>query len=80
NPGAGLPARLKRMTAGHYDKPSWALSMARKDTQLFLDAARQGGTTLTVIPAIASEMDRWIKKGHGGDDWTVIAKDALVIK
>jgi 3-hydroxyisobutyrate dehydrogenase len=77
NPGAMLPARLKRMTAGTYDKPSWALSMARKDTQLFIDAAKQGGTTLTVIPAIAEEMDRWIKKGHGNDDWTVIAKDAI---
>jgi 3-hydroxyisobutyrate dehydrogenase len=78
NPGAGLPTRLKRMTSGQYDKPSWALSMARKDTQLFIDAARQGGATLTVIPAIATEMDRWIKKGHGGDDWSVIAKDALM--
>jgi 3-hydroxyisobutyrate dehydrogenase len=77
NPGAMLPARLKRMTAGTYDKPSWTLSMARKDTQLFIDAAKKGGTTLTVIPAIAEEMDRWIKKGHGNDDWTVIAKDAI---
>jgi hypothetical protein len=22
-------------------------------------------------------MDRFIARGHGGDDWTVIAKDAL---
>ena len=76
NPGAMLPARLKRMTNGHYDSPSWELNMARKDTQLFMNAAAQGGTTLAVIPAIAVEMDRWIKKGHGNDDWTVIAKDA----
>jgi 3-hydroxyisobutyrate dehydrogenase len=77
NPGAMLPARLKRMTAGTYDKPSWELNMARKDTQLFLDAAAQGGTKLTVVPAIAAEMDRWIAKGHGNDDWTVIGKDAI---
>jgi 3-hydroxyisobutyrate dehydrogenase len=64
------------MTAGNYDKPSWELNMARKDTQLFMDAARQGHTNLAVIPAIAAEMDRWIEKGHGNDDWTVIAKDA----
>ncbi|MEJ0106751.1 MAG: hypothetical protein WDO19_31240 [Bacteroidota bacterium] len=49
--------------------------MARKDTGLFIDAAQQGGTKLTVIPAIAELMDYWIKKGHGGDDWTMIAKD-----
>jgi 3-hydroxyisobutyrate dehydrogenase len=76
NPGAMLPARLKRMTSGDYSSPSWELNMARKDTRLFLEAARQGGATLAVIPAIATEMDRWIQKGHGGDDWTVIAKDA----
>jgi 3-hydroxyisobutyrate dehydrogenase len=78
NPGASLPARLKRVATGNYDKPSWELNMARKDTQLFLDTARQGGTNLAVIPAIAAEMDRWIKKGHGKDDWSVIAKDATL--
>jgi 3-hydroxyisobutyrate dehydrogenase len=39
--------------------------------------AKDGGTQLTLIPAIASEMDRWIEKGHGDDDWTVIAKNSL---
>ncbi|AXY73001.1 NAD(P)-dependent oxidoreductase [Paraflavitalea soli] len=77
NPGAMLPARLKRMTAGTYDKPSWELSMARKDTQLFLDSAAKGGTQLAIVPAIAAEMDRWIAKGHGNDDWTVIGKDSI---
>jgi len=77
NPGALLPARLKRMTQGDYSKPSWELNMARKDTQLFIDATRQAGITLTSIPAIAGLMDQWIAKGHGNNDWTVIAKDAL---
>jgi 3-hydroxyisobutyrate dehydrogenase len=40
-----------------------------------MEAADRGGTLLAVIPAIAEEMDRWIDKGHGKDDWTVIAKD-----
>lgn len=77
NPGAMLPARLKRMTSASYDKPSWELNMARKDTQLFINAAKNGGTQLAVIPAIAKEMDKWIEKGHGSDDWTVIAKDSI---
>lgn len=77
NPAAMLPARLKRMTSGTYDKPSWELNMARKDTQLFLDAAALGGTKLAIVPAIATEMDRWIERGHGHDDWTVIGKDAI---
>jgi 3-hydroxyisobutyrate dehydrogenase len=77
NPGAMLPARLKRMTQGDYTKPSWELNMARKDTQLFIEATQQAGITLTAIPAIAGLMDHWIEKGYGNNDWTVIAKDAL---
>jgi 3-hydroxyisobutyrate dehydrogenase len=77
NPGAMLPARLKRMTSGSYDKPSWELNMARKDTGLFIQAAEQKGIPLAVIPAIAAEMDRWIKKGHGNEDWTVIGSGSL---
>jgi 3-hydroxyisobutyrate dehydrogenase len=78
NPAVLLPGRLKRMTSGNYSNPSWELSMARKDTGLFLREAQKGGVTLAVIPAIAAEMDRWIAKGHGNDDWTVIAKGSLV--
>jgi 3-hydroxyisobutyrate dehydrogenase len=77
NPGTMLPARLKRMTSGSYDKPSWELSMARKDTGLFIQAAESKNISLAVMPAIAAEMDRWIQKGHGGEDWTVIGSGAL---
>lgn len=77
NPGAMLPARLKRMTAGTFDKPSWELDMARKDAGLMMNEAQQAGIPLVVLPAIAAEMDRWIADGHGKSDWTVIAKDNL---
>ena len=77
NPGAMLPNRLKRMTSGDYTQPSWELEMARKDTRLFLEAAQRGGVTLAVIPGVAAEMDRWIARGFGKNDWTVIAKDAV---
>ncbi|HVU57234.1 MAG TPA: NAD(P)-dependent oxidoreductase [Puia sp.] len=77
NPGAMLPARMKRMTSGSYDKPSWELNMARKDTGLFIAAAENKNIHLAVIPAIAAEMDRWIDKGHGSEDWTVIGSGAL---
>jgi len=78
NPAVLLPNRMKRMTSGNYSSPSWELSMARKDTGLFLQEAKKSGVTLAIIPAVAAEMDRWIAKGHGGDDWTVIAKGSLV--
>ena len=77
NPGGALPARLQRMTSGNYSSPSWELSMARKDTQLFMDAAKKSDVKLAILPAIAAEMDRWIEKGHGNDDWTVIGKDSI---
>src|SRR5260221_6555254 len=32
NPGAMMPARLKRITEGNFKQPSWDLNMARKDT------------------------------------------------
>jgi len=76
NPGTSLLARLKRMTADDFTKPSWNLNMARKDVRLFIEAAEQGRTDLAIIPAIAALMDRWIEKGHGNDDWTVIGKNA----
>ncbi|MDB5278048.1 MAG: NAD(P)-dependent oxidoreductase [Ferruginibacter sp.] len=77
NPGVGVPARLKKITEGNFNEPSWELNMARKDAGLMMDAASQASTTLTVIPAIATVMDQWIAKGHGSDDWSVIAKDSL---
>jgi 3-hydroxyisobutyrate dehydrogenase len=77
NPGITVPARLQKMTTGKFDEPSWELNMARKDAGLMLQAAHERGIKLAVMPAIASLMDQWIDKGHGADDWSVIAKDHL---
>jgi 3-hydroxyisobutyrate dehydrogenase len=77
NPGAMVPARLKRIAEAQFDEPSWELNMARKDAGLMLSAAKEGGTDLAIIPAIAAVMDEWIAKGHGNKDWNVIAKDGL---
>jgi len=77
NPGAAVEARLRKMTGGSYGEPSWELAMARKDAGLMMAAAQAGGSPLSVIPAIAAEMDRWIERGHGSDDWTVIARDHI---
>jgi len=77
NPGAVVLSRIKRITTGDYRKPSWELNMARKDARLMMEGAKQGGSDLTVIPAMAALMDQWIDKGHGNDDWTVIAHDNI---
>jgi 3-hydroxyisobutyrate dehydrogenase len=77
NPAASMGPRVKRILEGDYAHPSWELAMARKDARLMLEAAEKGGKSLTLVPAIAKVMDRWIQQGHAQDDWTIIAKDAL---
>jgi 3-hydroxyisobutyrate dehydrogenase len=77
NPGVTIPARLKRMTEQAFADPSWELRMARKDARLMIDAASDAGVPLAVLPAIAARMDAVIAEGHGAEDWTVIAQDAV---
>ncbi|MDB4937347.1 MAG: 2-hydroxy-3-oxopropionate reductase [Labilithrix sp.] len=77
NPGATIGARMKRMTDAKFSEPSWELSMARKDARLMLEEAARAKVPLAVLPSIAARMDAVIAEGHGSDDWTVIAKDAL---
>ncbi len=77
NPGTSVGARVKRVLEGDFAHASWELSMARKDARLMMEEAQRGGRTLAVLPALASEMDRWIARGHASDDWTVIAKESI---
>jgi 3-hydroxyisobutyrate dehydrogenase len=77
NPGALLPARLKRILKAKHDEPSWELQMARKDARLMMEEADKSSQHLTAIPAIANEMDKWIAQGNAHKDWTVITKDNL---
>ena len=73
NPAAMMPQRLKKISEGNFSKPSWELEMARKDAGLMMKAAKEKNTKLAVIPAIVKTMDKFIEKGHGKDDWSVIA-------
>ena len=75
NPGTMIPVRVERMTTQNFSQPSWELNMARKDARLMIEETDNGKAALTVTPVIAAEMDKWIARGHGSDDWTVIAKD-----
>lgn len=77
NPGAMVPARLKRMVDAQYNDPSWELNMARKDAELMLSAANEAGVKLAVVPGIAAVMDEFIAKGFGSSDWVVIGKEGL---
>ncbi len=55
--------------------PSFELAMARKDLGLMLQTA--GARPLAVLPGMAARMDQLIAAGHGADDVTVLARDAL---
>lgn len=55
---------------------SFELAMARKDVRLMLETA--GDRPLAVLPGVAARMDQLISAGHGSDDTTVLAIDALV--
>jgi 3-hydroxyisobutyrate dehydrogenase len=77
NPGVTIASRIKRMVDASFADPSWELTMARKDARLIMEAASAAGVPLAVLPAIAARMDAVIAEGHGAEDWTVIAKDAV---
>lgn len=42
-----------------------------------LAEGERAGTALQMLQGIAATMDRFVERGHGHEDWTVIAKDAL---
>lgn len=77
NPGLSVQPRAKRMFSGEYENPSWELKMARKDARLILEAADQNNLPLKFLPAIATEMDRFIAAGDGEHDWTVLGRELL---
>jgi 3-hydroxyisobutyrate dehydrogenase-like beta-hydroxyacid dehydrogenase len=55
--------------------PSFELSMARKDVKLMIEAA--GDRPLAALPSLAARMDALIAAGHGGEDFAVLAIDAV---
>ncbi len=76
NPAGTLGVRGKAMAAGDY-RASFELAMARKDVQLMLDAAAEGGETLHMLPAIAARMDTLLDAGHASRDFAVLAVDTI---
>ncbi|HEX9721219.1 MAG TPA: NAD(P)-dependent oxidoreductase [Ramlibacter sp.] len=55
--------------------PSFELAMARKDVRLMLETA--GGRPMAALPAVAARMDELIASGHGAQDASVLAIDAV---
>lgn len=74
NPAGTVQLRGARMAQGDFT-PSFALTMARKDVRLMLEAA--GDLPLAVLPCVAARMDQRIAAGRGGDDLAVLAAEAI---
>ena len=74
NPGQMLPARAARIESGDVTKPSFEVSMARKDVRLMIEEARRGGLELFVMPGVAAMYDAAIARGEGALDSAVAAR------
>ncbi len=71
---AMVAGRGMNMAKGNFT-PSFELIMARKDVRLMLETA--GDRPMAALPAIAARMDQLIAAGHGAQDATVLAVDAV---
>lgn len=75
NPTAVSQARIRKISSKTFDQPSWELSMARKDARLMMEQSGSTKHELIVVPAVAARMDKWIEKGFGANDWTILASE-----
>jgi 3-hydroxyisobutyrate dehydrogenase-like beta-hydroxyacid dehydrogenase len=69
-----VAGRGANMAKGNFT-PTFELAMARKDLRLMLETA--GDRPMAALPAIAARMDQLIAAGHGAEDPSVLAIDAV---
>src|SRR5262245_54732351 len=74
-PGNVIKARGEKMARGDFDG-TFALTMARKDLRLMIEAA--GGQPMVVLPGIAARWDVAISQGLGNKDIGVIAAPVVL--
>jgi 3-hydroxyisobutyrate dehydrogenase len=71
---AMVARRGTSMATGDFS-PNFELDMARKDLRLMLETS--GDLPVAALAAIASRMDQLIAAGHGAEDFSVLAIDAV---
>jgi 3-hydroxyisobutyrate dehydrogenase-like beta-hydroxyacid dehydrogenase len=71
---AMVARRGASMASGDFS-PNFELDMARKDVRLMLETS--GDLPMPALAAIALRMDRLIAAGHGAEDFSVLAIDAV---
>jgi len=73
--GAVMADRARGMLERDFSSPSFELTMARKDVQLMVDAASP--LPLAVLPGVVARMSELIAGGRGGDNISVMGRDAI---
>jgi len=71
---AMVATRGTNMAKGNFAL-SFELAMARKDVRLMLETV--GDRPMAALPAVAARMDQLIAAGHGAEDASVVAIDAV---
>lgn len=71
---AMVAGRGGNMAKGNF-AASFELAMARKDVRLMLETA--GNRPLAALPQVAARMDQLLAQGHGAQDASVLAIDAV---
>lgn len=71
---AMVAVRGVNMAKGNFT-PSFELAMARKDVRLMLETT--GDRPMAALPAVAARMDQLIAAGHGAEDASALAIDAV---
>lgn len=71
---AMVAGRGGNMAKGNF-AASFELAMARKDVRLMLETA--GNRPLAALPQVAARMDQLLAQGHGSEDASVLAIDAV---
>ncbi len=74
NPAGTIGYRGSKMAEGDF-AAAFALTMARKDVRLMLEASE--GRKLALLPALAKRMDAFIAAGRGEEDVGVLAAPAV---
>lgn len=74
NPGQLLPQRAARIATADVTKPSFEMTMARKDVRLMIEQAERGGLPLMVMPGVAAMFDAAIARGEGALDSVAAAR------
>lgn len=66
--------KLDRMLSGNFSGPNFPLDHLIKDVRLFIRAAEGAGVDASPLAALETVLGEVSSKGHGGEDYSVLAR------